>query len=455
LNLLDEIFIFTGKVIWGPHMLLLLIGTGIFLTTRLNGIQFRRFLYATKYTLLGARRKDKSQEKSGDITPFQALMTSLAAAVGNGNIAGVATAIAIGGPGAIFWMWVSAVVGMATKFSEVVLGIHYRKTNPDGTMLGGPMIYLREAIQWKGLGKVLAGFSAFAMGLKALLSPSMVQSNSIALAVETHLGINKIMTGIFLAVLTWMVIIGGIKSIGRFSEFLAPFMSIIYIAAGIAVVVLYRQAITGMVYGIISQAFTGTAVTGAFMGSTMMMAMRYGVARGSYSNEAGIGSAAVAHAAAKTDQPARQGLIAMMDVFVDTIILCTITSFVVLATGEWSAGSTSTEMVTIAFDKSIPFGGWVVVLSSLLFGYSSMISWPYFGEQAFASIFGFWIKKYFRWIFCILVVCGSVIKVDTVWLMGDTVNGLMAIPNLIGLLALSGVIVNIMRSYFTNKNIEL
>ncbi|KPK90822.1 hypothetical protein AMJ80_07950, partial [bacterium SM23_31] len=205
---------------------------------------------------------------------------------------------------------------------------------------------------------------------------------------------------------------------------------------------------------IISQAFTGTAVTGAFTGSTMMIALRYGVARGSYSNEAGIGSAAVAHAAAKTDQPARQGLIAMMDVFIDTIILCSITSFVVLATGEWSTGSTSTEMVTIAFDKSIPFGGWVVVLSSLLFGYSSMISWPYFGEQAFSYLFGFWIKKYFRWAFCILIVCGSVIKVNTVWLMGDTVNGLMAIPNLIGLLALSGVIIRIKRAYFNSYTVR-
>ncbi|MFC1561990.1 alanine/glycine:cation symporter family protein [candidate division KSB1 bacterium] len=451
--LLDEIVKLTGAIVWGPHMLLLLIGTGIFLTWRLYGIQFHRFLFAVKYILLGIRRKDKSQDKSGDISPFQALMTSLAAAVGNGNIAGVATAIALGGPGAIFWMWLSAVVGMATKFSEVLLGVHFRKSNSDGTVMGGPMIYLHEAIKWKGIGRILAGFSAFAMGMKALFTPSLVQSNSIALAVETHLGINTWVTGIFLAIITWIVIVGGIKSIGRFAEFISPFMSILYIAAGIAVMIVFWRAIPTVFGAIFSQAFTGTAAVGGFTGSTVMMGLRYGVARGSYSNEAGIGSSAVAHAAAKTDQPVRQGIIAMMDVFIDTILICTITAFVVLATGEWETGTSSTEAVTNAFEMTIPFGGWIVVLSSLLFGYSSMISWPYMGAQSFAYLFGLWVKKYFAWVFCVLVIFGSSLKVNTVWLIGDTLNGLMAIPNLIGLIALSGIVVKLTKIYF-NQNTQ-
>lgn len=451
---IDRIVEAAGNAIWGPQTLLLLIGTGVFLSWRLGGIQFARFLYASKHVLLGVRRKDESQDKSGDISPLQALMTSLSATVGNGNIAGVTTAIVLGGPGAIFWMWISAIFGMATKYSEVLLGVLYRKTNPDGTVLGGPMIYLKEAIKWKGLGKKLAVFSAFAMGMKALFTPSMVQSNSIALVVESQWGIDNWITGIFLAIITWVVIVGGIKSIGRTAEFLAPFMSFLYIAFGVSVMALLWREIPGVFSAIFSEAFTGTAVAGGFSG--WMMGVRYGVARGSYSNEAGIGSAAVAHAAAKTDSPVKQGLIAMLDVFIDTIIICSITAFVVLATGIWQSGSTSTAAVADAFEATIPFGGVVVVLSSLLFGYSSMITWPYFGEQAFASIFGFGVKKWFRYAFCILIILGSFIKVDTVWQMGDFFNGMMAIPNLIGLLAMSGIIIKITKSYFQKlKFIEL
>ncbi|MFC1552992.1 alanine/glycine:cation symporter family protein [candidate division KSB1 bacterium] len=437
-------------------MLILLIGAGLFLTIRLKGIQFSRFLFSIKNVLLGARRKDGSSEKTGDISPFQALMTSLAAAVGNGNIAGVATAIALGGPGAVFWMWVSAVVGMATKFSEVVLAIHYRKSNPDGTMLGGPMLYLLDIFKWKRIGKILAAFFAFAMGMKALFSTSMVQSNSIALALETHLGITNWVTGILLAFVTWIVIIGGIKSVAKFTEILAPFMSIVYILGGLSVIAIYWQAVPDVFNMIFSDAFTGTAATGGFAGATVMNAVRYGVARGSYSNEAGIGSAAVAHSSAKTDEPVKQGLIAMMDVFIDTLVLCTLSAFVILLTGEWLLGTTSTELVTSAFvNSSLPLGGWIVVLSSILFGYSSLISWPYFGEQAFAYLFGFWIKRYYRWAFCVVVFLGSIVKVNTVWLIGDTLNGLMAIPNLLGLLMLSGIIVNITRKYFESKLIKV
>lgn len=446
-----EVVEFTGKVVWGPQMLLLLVGTGLYLTFRLKFIQVLKFMFASRVIWGGVKRSDKSEKEKGDISPYQALTMSLAAAVGNGNIAGVATAIAVGGPGAVFWMWVTAVVGMATKFGEVVLGLHYRKTNPDGTILGGPMMYLKDAFPWKKGGVILAGFFAFAMGLKCLFSVSMVQSNSIALAFNTHFDIPMWVSGLALAGVTWIVIIGGVKKISRITEFLAPIMSLIYIAGGLVVIFLFYKELPAVVTRIFSEAFTGTAALGGFTGSTFMIAMRFGVARGSYSNEAGIGSAAVAHAAAKTNQPVRQGLIAMMDVFIDTMILCTITAFVILLTGEWLTGTTSTEMTTMAFDKSLPVvGGWIVVLSSFLFGYSSMISWPYMGEQGWAYLFGQGIRKYYRWVFCILIFFGSLTKVNTVWLLADTVNGLMALPNLIGVLALSGVIIKLTKEHFNN-----
>jgi len=451
MNLFDEIVLTAGKIIWGPHMLILLIGTGLYVTIRLKGIQFQYFFYAVNCVISGFKKSDKS----GDITSIQALMTSLGSIVGNANIVGIATAIAIGGPGAIFWMWIAAVVGMATKFCEVVLGVYFRKFNQDGSVFGGPMLYLQEIPRKKMFGKILAGFFAFAMATKALLATTMTNSNSMAYAVDIHLGIAPWITGIVIAVLTWIVIIGGIKNIARILEIFSPFMSLLYISAGMAVIIIHAESLPEIIGKIISEAFSGTAAVGGFAGSTMVAALRFGVARGAYSNEAGIGSAAVAHAAAKTDQPVRQGLIAMMDVFIDTILICTITGLVILITGEWIHGATGAELSRNAFDNNIPFGGWVVVLSSLLFGYSSMISYAYLGEQAFAYLCGFKIKKYFGWAYCIFIFCGSFIKVETVWFIGDICIGLMAVPNLIGLIALSGVIFKLTRTYFnTHKEIE-
>jgi AGCS family alanine or glycine:cation symporter len=451
IELFDNIVITTGRVVWGPHLLLLLVGTGIYFTYRLRGIQFRMFVYAVKNVILGIQKKDRFRDKEGDISPLQSLMTGLAAVVGNGNIVGVATALALGGPGAIFWMWVAALFGMATKFCEAVLGVHYRQINPDGSILGGPMLYLKDSIKWGGIGKILAGFFALSLGLRALLSTSMVQSNSISIALNTQIGMEKWMSGLLLAFLVWIVIIGGIKSIGRFAEILAPLMSIVYISSGIAIMILFWREIPGIIYVIVSEAFTGTAATGGFAGSSIMMAVRFGVARGSYSNEAGSGSAAIAHSAAKTDQPVRQGLIAMLDVFLDTIVICSITAFAILLTGEWLTGATGAELATNSFQKSIPFGGWIIVFSSILFGYTSVITWPYFGEQCFAYLFGFWIKPYYRWAFCGFVFLGSMVKVNSIWLLADTLNGLMVLPNMIGILALSGLIVSITSKYFQNN----
>ncbi len=451
IELFDKIVITTGKIVWGPHLLLLLVGSGIYFTVRLRGIQIRHFVYALKNVALGVQQKDRSQDKKGDISPLQALMTALAAVVGNGNIVGVATAIALGGPGSIFWMWVAALFGMATKFCEAVLGVHYRQSNPDGTMLGGPMLYLEDSIKKGGIGKILAGFFALSLGLRALLSTSMVQSNSIAIALETQIGLDKWISGLLLASLVWVVIIGGIKSIGRIAELLAPFMSVIYIVAGIAIMALYWRELPAVMLRIVSEAFSRSAAAGGFAGSSVMMAMRFGVARGSYSNEAGSGSAAIAHSAAKTNQPVRQGLIAMIDVFMDTMVICSITAFSILLTGEWLTGSTGAELATNSFQKSIPFGGWVVVFSSILFGYTSVITWPYFGEQCFAYLFCFGVKKYYRWAFCGFLFLGSMVKVNSIWLLADTLNGLMVLPNMIGILALSGLIVSITTTYFKKK----
>jgi len=449
--MIEEILFFIGRIVWGPHMLVLLIGTGLYLSVRLNFVQVRKFGTVARFIWKGARRKDGSEKSRGDISPFQALTTSLAASAGNGSIAGVATAIYLGGPGAVFWMWVSALVGMATKYSEVLLGVRYRKTEQNGMMLGGPMLYLRNAFPKKTLGKYLAGFFAFAMGIKCLFSVSMIQSNSISLAFKANFGMPMWLTGALLAFFTWIIIIGGIKSIARFTEVFAPIMSLVYFTAGIFIALLHFQELP-MVFGrIFSEAFTGTAASGGFAGSSVMLAVRFGIARGNYSNEAGLGSAAVIHAAARTEQPVRQALIAMTDVFINTCVFCTISAMAVLITGVWMTGVDSTEMTSNAFSITLPYvGGLIVALSSFFFGYSSLISWPYFGEQSFAYLFGIWVKKYFRWLFCFIIFVGSIVNVRTVWNIADICNGLMAIPNLIGLLALSGVIVSLTKQYSKN-----
>jgi len=438
----DQIVYITGKIVWGPHMLVLMAGIGLYFTLRLKFIQFVDFKKSLQFIWGGFRRTDKSEKKEGDISPFQAMMTSLGGAVGNGNIAGVATAITLGGPGAVFWMWIAAVLGMATKFSEVVLGVHFRKKEEDGSYSGGPMYFIREGLNWK----VLAYIFAFAMGVKTLISTAFIQGNSMTLVVKSELGIPMIISGIVLAVLTWIVIIGGIKSIGRIAEFLSPFMVILYVLGGLIVILLYYKNIPSAFYQIFKSAFTGSSAAGGFAGATVLLSMRHGVAKGAYSNEAGTGSAAVVHAVAKTGEPVKQGIIAMMDVFVDTIIICSITALPIILTGEWTQGITSSEMTAAAFSRGIPVvGGLIVMFSSLLFGYSSLIGWVYYGEQCFSFLFGKWIKKPFRWMYCLFIVLSTVLNVEAVWNFGDTLNGLMAIPNLIGLAFLGGMVVKLVK----------
>jgi AGCS family alanine or glycine:cation symporter len=443
MDLFENIVRFLAKIVWGPQTLILLFGAGFFLTLRLRFIQVRRFGLSLRF-LLGKREFGETrEERKGDISPFQALTTSLAATIGNGNIGGVCTAIAMGGPGAVFWMWLCAFFGMATKLVEALLGQKFKKILPDGTIAGGPMYYIKE-----GLGLPwLAAIFAFFMGCKPLFSTTVVQSNSIALALKTHTGLSPLISGLGLAILTWMVIIGGIKSIAKVTKFLSPVMFLAYVVIPFIALFMFIDQIPHALSLIFIGAFKPSAVAGGVVGVTVARAIRYGFARGAYSNEAGTGTAAVYHAAAQTSEPVRQGLIAALDVFLDTLIICTLTALTVLLTGAWMEG-TSTEMAVSAFNLVIPqIGGLIVVASSFLFGYSSLIAVPYYGEISFSFLWGARIKYPYRWLFCVFIIVGSVLRVEVAWSIGDIFNGMMAFSNLIGVVGLSSLAVISVKKY--------
>ncbi len=432
-----------GAIVWGPHTVLLLLGVGLYLTYRLRFLQLRALPLSFRLLLGGKDLGEGKGERKGDISPVQALTTSLAATIGNGNIAGVCTAIAMGGPGAVFWMWLSALFGMATKIVEAVLGQKFKTLAPDGTVAGGPMYYIRDGLRlpW------LAGTFAFFMGGKALFATTTVQSNSIAVALETQMGIDPWVSGLGLALVVWMVIIGGIRSIAGVTTFLSPLMVFLYIGGALITVLRFAPGIPHAFSLIFVGAFSPQAVGGGVAGATVATAMRYGLARGAYSNEAGTGTAAVFHAAARTAEPVRQGLIASLDVFIDTLVVCTLTALAVLVSGVWTEG-TSTEMTVNAFNAALPgIGGTIVAVSSLLFGLSSLVANPYYGEISFAFLFGFRIRVPFRWIFCGMTLLGAVLRVEVAWSIGDVFNGMMVFTNLIGVLGLAGLAVATIRSY--------
>jgi AGCS family alanine or glycine:cation symporter len=445
MDLFDRAIRFLATIVWGPQTLILLFGVGLFLTIRLRFVQLRRLGLSFRFGLGRRDFGETAKERKGDITPFQALTTSLACTIGNGNIAGVCTAIAMGGPGAVFWMWLLAFLGMATKLVEAVLGQKFKRIAPDGSVEGGPMYYIRDGLKlpW------LAGIYAFFMGCKPLFATTSIQSNSIALVLKTQLGFEPWISGLGLAVLTWLVIIGGIKSIAKVTEFLSPIMVLIYLFGSFFTLIAFAPHLPHAFYLIFVGAFNPSAITGGVAGMTVARAIRYGFARGAYSNEAGTGTAAVFHATAQTSEPVRQGLIASLDVFIDTIIICSLTAFAVLVTGVWNTGITSTAMTAAAFNAALPkYGGLIVAASSLLFGYSSLIAVPYYGEISFKYLLGSWIKQPFRWIFCLVIFVGAVMKVEEAWSIGDVFNGMMAFTNLIGLVGLSGLAVMLVKSYF-------
>lgn len=447
LDMLLELTTPIADNIWWPAVIALLVLSGVYLSIQTGFIQFRRLGLAIRFMLRG-RNKAEMEGHTGDITPFQALTTALAATVGNGNIAGVATAIASGGPGAPFWMWITALFGMATKYTEGMLGLKFRVKSADGTFSGGAMYYLRNGLKRKGLGKALALWFSLAVILMATGgSGNMAQSNSIALALKSDFNIPFFITGIGLALLVGLVIIGGLKRIAAVAEKLVPGMIVVYMGCGIYVVLTNIGIVPDILMVVLRSALTNEAVVGGFLGHTVKEAIRFGVARGTLSNESGIGSCSIPAAAAKGNEAAAQGMVAMLGTFIDTIIVCSMTTFVILASNLHPSitGLTSTELTKSAFAVGLgtSLGGWIVSISSFLFGYTTLIGWSYYGEQGARYLWGQRIVMPYRYVFCIFVFFGSVLQgkyLQIVWNLGDIGNALMAIPNLIGLLSLGALV---------------
>jgi len=437
-----KIFSVVSNYVWGPPMLVLLVGTGIYLTLKLRGVQFYGLFHALYLAFIV--RKEKGAE--GDITHFQALMTALSATVGTGNIAGVATAIFSGGPGALFWMWMTGLFGMATKYAEAVLAVKYRIKDKRGEMCGGPMYYISRGLKKPWLGALFAIFaavSAFGIG-------NMVQSNSVAEAVRVTFHIPNWLTGVIMAIFTALVILGGIRSIAKVAEVLVPFMIVAYVISALVVIFLKIDKIPEVFQLVIKSAFTPTAAAGGFLGATVKEAIRFGVARGVFSNESGLGSSPIAAAAAITTTSTAQALVSMTQTFIDTIIVCTMTGFVILITGVWTGGTTGVELTARAFTAALPgnWGNLVVTIGLILFAYSTVLGWSYYGEKSIEYLLGEASVRPYRIIFTIFVFIGSVTRLDIVWSFADIMNGLMAVPNLFALLGLAGVVFEETQSYF-------
>lgn len=427
-----------NSFVWGPYMLVLLLGTGIFLTLRLGFMQIHTLPYALK--LAFSKHQDETSE--GDISHFQALMTALAATIGTGNIAGVATAYVLGGPGAIFWMWVTAFFGMATKYAEAVLAIKYRTVDDNGEMAGGPMYFLEKGLPDHGLGKILGVAFAFFGAFAAFGIGNMVQTNSVADAVASNFGVDPLITGFVLAIFTAAVILGGIKSIGKATGIIVPFMAVFYILAGLVILAMNIGYIIPAFGTIFSSAFNFSAGFGALIGTAIM----WGVKRGVFSNEAGLGSAPIAAAAAKTDHPGRQALVSMTGTFLDTIVVCTITGLVLTIAGLKAfpglTDLTGASLTAASFDALMPMGGLIVTIGLVFFAYSTVLGWSYYGEKCFEYLIGTKGIRLYRIAFVLVAFWGATASLPLAWNIADTLNGAMAIPNLIGLLLLSGVVVS-------------
>ncbi|WP_078378494.1 alanine/glycine:cation symporter family protein [Sutcliffiella halmapala] len=427
-ELVDDI----GGIVWGPFTLILIVGTGVFLTLRLGFLQFRDLPYALKLTF---SKSDKNNKNEGDISHFQSLMTAMAATLGIGNMTGVASAILMGGVGAIFWMWVAAIFGMATKYGEAVLAVKYRVVNHKGEISGGPMYYIEKGLGWKWLAILFALFgflASFGIG-------NMTQANTVAGALHANFEINPWLTGFILMVLTGIVLLGGIKAIGRVTAIFVPFMALFYLAGGFLIILLNLSEVPAAFALIVKEAFNPTAAAGGAIG----MAIRYGVARGVFSNEAGLGSAPIAAAAAKTDYPSRQALVSMTGTFLDTIIVCTVTGLAIVMSGIYTNHGNASSLTGAAFESFLPgVGNFIVVFGIIFFAYSTIIGWSYYGEKCFGYIFGDNRTYIFKIIFVMVVMVGAGLELELVWGIADIFNALMALPNLIALLFLSGVIVS-------------
>ena len=431
---LKEFFNVAGGWVWGVPMLTLLVGTGVYLTLRLRFLQFSMLVFALKQAFTPHGKKADGTEHDGDVSHFGALMTALSATIGTGNIAGVATAVVAGGPGAVFWMWITAIFGMATKYAEGVLAVKYRTTNSRGEKSGGPMYYIERGLNMKWMALLFALFgtlASFGIG-------SSVQSNSVAQSIHASFQVDPWITGVVLTVFTALVILGGIKSISRVSSAIVPVMAIGYVLGGLVVIFSNLSLVGPVLELIFTDAFTGQAVAGGALGTVI----RYGVARGVFSNEAGMGSAPIAAAAAKTDHPVRQGLVSMTGTFLDTIVVCSITGIVLVMGGLYTNGETGAALTTHTFEQLLPgMGGWIVTFGLVFFAYSTILGWCYYGEKCASYLLGDGFVLIYRLLYVASVFLGTVVSLDLVWAASDVFNGLMAIPNLIALLLLTGVVV--------------
>ncbi|WP_068468288.1 alanine/glycine:cation symporter family protein [Candidatus Protochlamydia phocaeensis] len=437
--------------VWGAPLLLLLLGTGAYLTFLLKGVQFRYLGYAFKQVV--ARQRQGSR---GDISHFEALMTSLAGAIGTGTIVGVATAITVGGLGAIFWMWVTAFLSMATKYAESLLAVKYREQDKRGEMAGGPMQYIEKGLGWKWMAWVFASLGMIA----ALSTGNLVQTNSIAEAINHVWQVDPWITGLVLCVLTMVVVIGGVKSIGHVASVLVPGMALLYIGAAIFILIVNIDLIPEAFLLIIHSAWNGQAATGGFLGSTMVMALQMGVARSVFSNEAGLGISSVAAAAARTDSPGRQALITMTGALISTVIVCTMTGLVLAVTGVMGTMSASGQVLNgaslaiAAFNSHITGGEYIVTIGLILFAYTTVLAWSYYGEKCCEYLFGERSIIAYRFLFALVVIPGAALKMEIAWHLADISNGLMVIPNLIALVGLSGVIVKETKDFLLTVNKE-
>ena len=429
---------------WGPPLITLLVGTGIYLTLRLKLLQVVRL---PKALSLIFKAKNHGE---GDVSSFKALCVALAATVGTGNIVGVATAVKIG-PGAIFWMWMAAFFGMATKYAEGLLAVKYRSTDAKGNIAGGPMYYIRQGMGEKY--KPLATFFAAATILVAYFGiGTFPQVNAIVDSAEISFGLSKVLTGAVLTILIAAITIGGLQSIAKVASKVIPFMAVMYITISLGLIVMNLDGVPAAVALIFESAFTGTAAAGGFAGSTIMMAMQNGIARGVFSNESGLGSAPIAAAAAKTKEPAEQGLISMTGTFIDTLIICTMTGLALVLTGVWQGDAAGAAMTSAAFASAYGvLGSSLLTIALVLFAFTTILGWNYYGERACIYLFGTKGVMPYRIIFIALIASGGFLKLEAIWILADIVNGLMAIPNLIALIALSGVVVAETESYLARK----
>lgn len=442
---INDFIVWLNGIVWGPLMLVLILGTGVYLMLRLAFMPLLRLGYGFRLMWRGRR-----SDADGDITPFNALMTALSATIGTGNIAGVATAIVLGGPGALFWMWCTALVGMATKYAETVLAVRYREVDALGNHVGGPMYYIRNGLgpRWAWLG---AAFAAFG-GLAGFGIGNTVQANSVADVLQTHLSVPPLISGVVMAVLVGLVLIGGIRRIGAVAGALVPFMALAYVIGGLVILALHATAVPAALALVFTHAFSPAAATGGFAGAAVWAAIRYGVARGVFSNEAGLGSAPIAHAAARTNSAVGMGFVGMLGTFIDTIVICSITGLVILVSGAWTSGATGATLSYTAFDSALPgFGGPVVAFGLATFAFTTLLGWSVYGERCVEYLFGERSIKPFRVIWTVVVPVGTLTQLEFTWLVADTLNALMAIPNLIALLLLSPVVVQLTRAYFGER----